>query len=42
MASTLNAYQGAGLILPQSNEYLPQANFLAWHRKDVFKSPARA
>jgi hypothetical protein len=35
-------YQGTGLILPQSNEYFPQPDFLAWHRKEVFKSPARA
>jgi putative restriction endonuclease len=41
-AARMLAYQGAGLILPQSNEYLPQPEFLAWHQKEVFKSPARA
>lgn len=35
------AYHGASLILPQSREYLPQADFLEWHRKQVFKSPER-
>jgi len=36
------AYQGAGLILPQSREYLPEPEFLDWHRREVFKNPARA
>lgn len=40
-AARMLAYQGAGLIMPQSNEYLPKPEFLAWHRKEVFKSPAR-
>ena len=35
------AYQGAGLILPQAREYFPQTAFLDWHRKEVFKNPAR-
>jgi putative restriction endonuclease len=35
------AYHGAGLILPQTREYLPQPEFLDWHRKQVFKSPQR-
>lgn len=35
------AYQGAGLILPQAREYFPQPRFLDWHRKEVFKNPAR-
>ena len=35
------AYHGAGLILPQSTEYLPRPEFLAWHQKQVFKNPAR-
>lgn len=35
------AYQGASLILPQSRDYLPQPEFLHWHRKWVFKVPAR-
>lgn len=34
-------YQGAGLILPQAREYFPQPAFLDWHRKEVFKNPAR-
>jgi putative restriction endonuclease len=41
-AARMLVYQGTGLILPQSNEYFPQPDFLAWHRKEVFKSPARA
>lgn len=40
-AARMLAYQGAGLILPQSREYLPKPEFLAWHRNEVFKSPAR-
>lgn len=42
VAARMLAYQGAGLILPQSNDYLPLPEFLAWHRKEVFKSPARS
>jgi len=26
---------------PQGKECLPDAEFLAWHRADVFKEPAR-
>jgi putative restriction endonuclease len=40
-AARMLAYQGAGLILPQNKEYLPKPEFLAWHRKEVFKNPAR-
>lgn len=40
-AARMLAYQGAGLILPQSRDYLPQPNFLDWHRTQVFKEPAR-
>ena len=40
-AGRMLAYHGASLILPQSREYLPQADFLEWHRKQVFKSPER-
>lgn len=40
-AARMLAYHGAGLILPQSCEYKPQPAFLEWHRKQVFKSPAR-
>lgn len=35
-------YQGAALILPQSPEYLPKPEFLAWHAREVFKTPARS
>ena len=35
------SYQGAALILPQAREYFPQAEFLNWHRKEVFKNPGR-
>jgi putative restriction endonuclease len=34
-------YHGAGLILPQSRAYLPGADFLRWHDKEVFKWPGR-
>ena len=37
----LLAHHGAGLIQPQSQECLPQPEFLAWHRSGVFKEPAR-
>ncbi len=37
----LLAHHGAGLIQPQGKECLPQAEFLAWHRAEVFKEPAR-
>jgi putative restriction endonuclease len=40
-AGRMLAYHGASLILPQSREYLPQADFLEWHRKQVFKRPGR-
>ncbi len=40
-AGRMLAYHGASLILPQSREYLPQEDFLEWHRKQVFKSPGR-
>jgi putative restriction endonuclease len=40
-ARRMLAYHGAGLILPQSREYLPQPEFLEWHGKQVFKNPAR-
>lgn len=40
-AGRMLAYHGASLILPQSRDYLPQAQFLEWHRKQVFKSPER-
>ncbi len=40
-ARTMLAYHGAGLIHPQSTEYLPAPEFLDWHATQVFKSPAR-
>lgn len=40
-AGRILAYHGASLILPQTREYLPQPEFLDWHRKQVFKNPER-
>lgn len=40
-ARRMLAYHGAGLILPQSREYMPRPDFLEWHGKQVFKNPAR-
>lgn len=40
-AGKILAYHGASMILPQSPEYLPQREYLDWHRKQVFKSPER-
>ena len=40
-ARTMLAYHGAGLIMPQSREYIPDPSFLDWHSTQVFKSPAR-
>jgi len=37
----LLAHHGAGLIEPQGRECLPHPEFLAWHRTEVFKEPAR-
>ena len=37
----LLAHHGAGLIAPQGRECLPNPEFLAWHRAEVFKEPAR-
>jgi putative restriction endonuclease len=37
----LLAHHGAGLIQPQGRECLPHPEFLAWHRAEVFKEPAR-
>lgn len=33
-------YHGAGIILPERCNY-PEANYLQWHRDQVFKHPAR-
>lgn len=40
-AGKILAYHGASLILPQSREYLPQPEFLDWHKREVFKRPER-
>jgi len=37
----LLAHHGAGLIQPQARECVPNPEFLAWHRAEVFKEPAR-
>ncbi|QKT03754.1 HNH endonuclease [Ectothiorhodospiraceae bacterium 2226] len=37
----LLAYHGAALIPPQSEQFLPTADFLKWHEEEVFKRPAR-
>ena len=38
---TLLERHGSPLIKPQSPDYLPAGQFLAWHEKEVFKQPAR-
>lgn len=40
-AGRMLAYHGAGLILPQSRDYLPAPEFLDWHKREVFKNPER-
>lgn len=37
----LLSYHGAGLIQPQGKEFMPNPDFLDWHRREVFKEPAR-
>lgn len=37
----LLGFHGAGIILPQSKDYYPRAEFLHWHEKEVFKKPGR-
>jgi putative restriction endonuclease len=37
----LLSYHGASLIQPQSTEHLPNAEYLAWHTREVFKGPYR-
>jgi len=37
----LLAHHGAGPIQPQGRVCLPNPGFLAWHRAEVFKEPAR-
>jgi hypothetical protein len=37
----LLVHRGAGLIQPPGRDCLPHAEFLAWHRAEVFKEAAR-
>lgn len=37
----LLARQGAEILHPQSDDYLPGDDFLLWHQEQVFKKPAR-
>jgi hypothetical protein len=37
----LPAHHDAGLIARQGRDCLPNPEFLAWHRAEVFKEPAR-
>lgn len=41
MTARLLSYHGAAIIPPQSKSYLPKAEFLRWHRKEVFKGEPR-
>ncbi|HEV2437796.1 MAG TPA: HNH endonuclease, partial [Verrucomicrobiae bacterium] len=34
-------FEGQTMKMPQRDSYLPKPEFLHWHRKQVFKSPAR-
>ena len=38
----LMGFHGAGIILPQSTDYYPKAEFLKWHEGQVFKKPGRS
>lgn len=38
----LMGFHGAGIILPQSTDYYPKAEFLKWHEGQVFKRPGRS
>lgn len=38
----LLSHHGTPLINPQSKEFAPHADFLHWHRHEVFKEPSRA
>lgn len=40
--SMLLGFHGAGIILPQSKDYYPKAEFLKWHEGQVFKRPGRS
>lgn len=35
------AYHGAGIVLPQSEQYFPRPEFLRWQAAQVFKGPDR-
>jgi putative restriction endonuclease len=35
------SYHGAGLVGPQSATYKPSAEYVAWHRDQVFREPGR-
>ena len=39
--SMLLGFHGAGIIMPQSKDYYPKAEFLQWHEGQVFKRPGR-
>jgi putative restriction endonuclease len=34
-------YHGAGIVLPQSDAYFPDTEFLVWQKSEVFKKPGR-
>ncbi len=38
----LMGFHGAGIILPQSKDCYPKADFLKWHEGQVFKRPGRS
>ena len=38
----LMGFHGAGIILPQSKDCYPKAEFLKWHEGQVFKKPGRS
>ena len=37
----LLAFHGQPLRRPQSERYLPEDEFVAWHQREVFRGPAR-
>lgn len=38
----LMGFHGAGIILPQSKDCYPKAEFLKWHEGQVLKKPGRS
>ena len=38
----LYRFEGRRLLLPQSSYLPPARDYVAWHRKEVFRAPARA